>query len=349
MTIGLKEAEIRPDHLLQAYLRLSARDARAFFPDPRSLARRLCPGCAASDGTVLFEKHGFPIERCPRCRTLYVNPSPTGAQLAEFYRDSESAQYWANVFFPAVAEARRDRIFAPRAERLLSFAADQGVALGTVVDVGAGSGLFLEELKARAPKVRCRAVEPGRDFAAALATKGIEVHEGFVESLAAEGRWSECADAVVSFEVVEHLPEPRAFFAAVAALARPGGLVLVSGLCGDGFDIQVLGARANAVSPPHHLTFLSREGVERLVKEANLELIAFETPGKLDVEIAQKALAAEPGAVKDGFLRHLLSEADESARIAFQQFLAANRLSSHMWIFARRTGSDGPDPTAATP
>jgi len=45
------------------------------------------------------------------------------------------------------------------------------------------------------------------------------------EQLVAEGL---TFDAVLSLEVIEHVADPRAFVASLAALVRPGGLLVVS-------------------------------------------------------------------------------------------------------------------------
>ena len=107
-------------------------------------------------------------------------------------------------------------------------------------------------------------------------------------------------------------------------------------LCGTGFDIRVLGKYSNPVSPPHHITFLSRAGVERLIGRLDLELLSFLTPGVLDVDIVRNVLLREPEAVTDDFVRDLVLNGSEETRAAFQDFLSKNCLSSHMWIIARR-------------
>ena len=113
-------------------------------------------------------------------------------------------------------------------------------------------------------------------------------------------------------------------------------MVLVSGLCGDGFDIRVLGAKSNAVSPPHHLTFLSRNGAQRLLERCGLVDGQVFTPGELDVDIVANALKADVSIVIDPFLRGIIECADANARAAFQKFLKENGLSSHMWIIGRK-------------
>ncbi|MEO5373699.1 MAG: class I SAM-dependent methyltransferase [Alphaproteobacteria bacterium] len=336
----MRESDIRPADLLAEYLRLSAADARRFFPDPEAFVARACPGCGAEQPVSAFVKTGFTFVRCGACDTLYAATVPSDQDLGAFYADSPSQRYWAEVFFPAVAEARREKIFRPRVERLRALTREHGEAPSRIIgeapsriiDVGAGTGIFLEECRALGFGRELRAVEPNGAMARRLKEGGFTTCAGFATDAALA--WGGWADLTVSFEVLEHTTSPLAFVTGLKALTRPGGLILVSGLCGTGFDIMVLGERSNAVSPPHHLTFLSRAGVAALLRRAGLEEVAFLTPGQLDVDIVRSAALADPAAVADPFLRRLVTGGD-AERSAFQALLAAHGLSSHMWLVAR--------------
>lgn len=333
----MREADIRPADLLAEYLRLSSEDARSFFPSPSTFVARRCPACDADGRNLAFVKEGFQFCRCRACNTLYAAPVPPLEQLAAFYRKGASQKYWAETFFPAVAEARRTHVFQPRVARIADMAREHGMSVERLIDVGAGAGVFLEEAKRGGMGgISLRAVEPNEAFAEPLRARGFETFVGFVEEAAGEAGWVGTADLVTTFEVIEHLIDPLAFLRAVRGLARPGGMVVLTGLCGDGFDIITLGASSKAVAPPHHLTFLSRRGVAALLERAGLEQIAFLTPGQLDVDIVRNTLNADSGASSDPFTHSIALEAPESTRIAFQNFLAEHRLSSHMWIVARR-------------
>lgn len=334
----MREEDIRPADILATYLDLSRRDAETYFPDPGALRLGDCPGCGASheNSVRLYEKFGFPIVECSDCSTMYVNPRPVAEQLDAFYRDSPSTEYWANTFFPSVAEARRELIFAPRARAVLEMATDVIGVPQTVMDIGAGYGLFLAELRKLLPGADLRAVEPGKSLADQCRARDLTTFEGFAEDAAKRIGWGGNADLVVSFEVIEHLPDPLSLVSSMRDLARPGGLVFLSGLCGDGFDIRTLGARSNAVSPPHHLTFLSQKGVRALLTRAGLECLSFQTPGKLDVDIVRGALEADDTVVTDPKIRELIQVADADAQAAFQENLVADCRSSHMWILAQR-------------
>jgi len=103
-----------------------------------------------------------------------------------------------------------------------------GVAL---LDIGCGAGLAAE------PLARLGAAVTGIDAAgeaiavarahAERAGVAVSYRREAPEALAAEGAQF---DVVLALEVLEHVADRRAFLAAVAALARPGGLVFLSTL-----------------------------------------------------------------------------------------------------------------------
>lgn len=336
----MREDEIRPQDILDEYLRLSAADALTFFADSAAFEHRPCPGCGAEQPVPGWEKAGFRYVRCGQCFTLYADPAPAPDRLDEFYRDSPSQRYLASTFYPRVAEARREKIFRPRVERIRGLLAEHGTVHGTVVDVGAGTGIFLSECRNLGVGGVQRAVEPSAGAAEICRNLGFETFQGFAGEAACDPAWAGGADLVVSFEVIEHVCSVIDFVSEMAALAKPGGLVLTTGLCGTGFDIMTLGARAKAVSPPHHLNFLSRDGVSALLARCGLEEVAFLTPGQLDVDIVRNTLIDDPQAVADPFLRRLVALGSEAQRAAFQTYLSENGLSSHMWILARRPGGN---------
>lgn len=99
----------------------------------------------------------------------------------------------------------------------------------TVLDVGCGGGLMSEPLARLGASVT--GIDPGarnitiaRDHAAPQ-NLAIDYRVATVEELVAAG---EQYDAVVSLEVVEHVPDVAAFVKACAALVRPGGLLILS-------------------------------------------------------------------------------------------------------------------------
>lgn len=326
----MKEQDIRPADLFDRYLELSAHDAHTFFSDRSRFRVVSCPGCGGDGAALAFTKEGFDYAECRGCGTLFVSPRPDREALNRFYGDSPSATYWAETFFPASMANRREKIFAPRVARVLEVLS--GREPGTVIDVGAGYGLFLEEYRRLRPDARLLAIEPGQKLADVCRAKGFETLEVPVEDA---GVWAGTADLAVCFEVLEHVYSPLEFVHSMARLLKPGGRVLVSSLGVDGFDIQVLWNRSRSVAPPHHLNFPSVEGFTRLFERAGLVDVTVLTPGRLDVDIVRNAVAADPSIVGGNrFLRLLLEKRSGDVHDAFQQFLAAHALSSHVWVLA---------------
>lgn len=327
----MKENDIRPDHLLRRYLDLNAQDAKACFGGVDRITIP-CVACGGEKAHHEFDKNDFPYARCNGCGTLFQSPRPSISAFERFYRDSESSRYWSDVFFPAVAEVRREKIFRPRVERLANMCAGKGIAVERLIDVGSGYGIFLEEWRRHFPRVKAVAIEPSESLARECRAKGFDVVEDIVENVAG---YDNHADLVACFEVLEHVYDPLAFLRVLGRMARPGGYVFISTLGVDGFDIQMLWEKANSICPPHHINFLSVSGFNLLFARAGFVGLELTTPGELDVDIVRNALRREPE-VLDGhrFLKYLL--ADEGRAAAFQRFLADNQLSSHTWALARK-------------
>lgn len=332
----MKERDIRPEGLLNRYLELSAQDADRCFGNEHRLPVA-CVACGSARSTLQFEKNGFAYALCADCSTLFQSPRPPIAAFEAFYRQSESSRYWAEVFFPAVAEVRREKIFRPRVERLAKLCAGTGIEVNRLIDVGAGYGIFLEEWRTRFPGAQLLAVEPSTSLANECRSKGFAVVEEIVENVVGHDG---SADLVTCFEVLEHVYDPLAFVEVLARLARPGGYVFLSTLGADGFDLQVLWEKSTQISPPHHINFLSVKGFELLFQRAGLVDVSVTTPGQLDVDIIRNAAAKDPHLLEgQRFLRNLL--ANDRASATFQRFLAEQRLSSHAWVIGRKpiTGS----------
>jgi SAM-dependent methyltransferase len=326
----LKEEDIRPKELFDEMLRLTEEDIDHFFTKtPRYNCN--CPGCGSANSDLTFEKKGFKYCTCNHCDSLFVNPRPAKEAFDKFYTHGTSTKYFAEVFLPAVIENRRASIFAPRVEKVHKLALDSGVKPDVIIEVGAGHGVFLEEWEKVHPNSDRRAVEPNPIMAQYCRDIGVTVLESTSEE--AE-EWIGIADLVVSFEVLEHATDPLAFVSSLLKFVRPGGLLIATGLCGDGFDIRVLGIKSKSITPPHHINFCSVKGYEKLFIRAGFEKIQIQTPGKLDVEIVLNALKDDPVHLSN--FERLLLKKEPPHLENFQIFLSDNQLSSHCWITAKR-------------
>ena len=326
----MKEYEIRPEELLSKYIELSNYDAESFFTN-KVFEESLCIACGGNS-TYKFTKNNFSYCECNDCKTLYLNPRPSLEVFKDFYQHSKSCKYWAEIFYPVVAEIRREKIIKPRVKKLASLLGKVDLNVKSIIDVGAGYGIFLDEWRKISPDAELLAIEPSSNMANKCRENRILTVENIVENV--QG-YTDSADLVVCFEVLEHVSNPLDFMAALSKLAKPGGYVFVSTLSVDGFDLQVLREKSSQISPPHHINFLSIMGLRKLFGRANMFNVMITTPGQLDVDIVRNAMKKDSSLLEgQSFLKNLL--ADDGHAQAFQIFLSEQCLSSHAWVLARK-------------
>ena len=331
--MAMREDDIRPKPLLDEFFVRLARDAERLARKRREFVEVPCPFCAAAATRSAFEKQGFRYAECDECGSLYATPRPTPELLREYVETSEAVAFWSSHFYKETAEARREKMFRPRAERIATLADTYGIPpTASCADIGAGYGLFALELTARTRFANILAIEPDASLADICRGHGFRVIDKWVEDV----RSGEVdADIATAFEVIEHVFEPLAFLRAAARVVRPGGFLFFSTLAASGYDIQMLWEHSRSVTPPQHLNFPTIAGAERLIARAGLEPIEITTPGQLDVDIVRNRLAAEPSLPVPRFARTLSAASDET-RQAFQQVLREQRFSSHLQCLARR-------------
>ena len=330
----LREDEIRPDHLRAEQARRFANDIARLMSHRAAFVEVACPACDDSARVPAFRKYYLDYVRCTACATIYISPRPTPAVLEDYYTNSENYAFWNAVMFPASEPARRAKIFVPRVERVIEICERYGVGRELCVEVGAGFGIFCEEMQQRGRFQRVVGIEPTPDLARTCRERGIEVIELPVERVDFSAMR---ADVVASFEVIEHLFAPRDFLARCADLVRPGGILVLTCPNGRGFDVEVMGPGSDAVDV-EHLNYFNPSSLGELVKRCGFEVLEVTTPGKLDAELVRKkVLAGEFSLAGQPFLQQVLVERWDDAGAAFQRFLAESGLSSHMWLVARRT------------
>lgn len=292
-----------------------------------------CPACGGAARTPAFEKFGFSFQLCTTCGTAYMSPRATPALLGEFYAGSALYDFWNAHIFPASREARRANIFRPRAVRLAEICRREGVDGGMMVEIGAANGIFCEEVKRTGFFRRVVAIEPGAALAKTCAGLGIETIAQPVEAV---DSLDEPADVIASFETIEHVFSPADFLERCRRLLRPGGLVILTCPNYQGFDIQALGPASDSLDA-EHINMMNPAALSQLASRNGFDIVECTTPGELDAELVRnKALAGEIDLGAQPFLRTVLIERWDELGDAFQRFLKANGLSSHMWLVGRR-------------
>lgn len=325
----MKEEEIRKRDVLNRYLELVQADSIRLFHDRSAFIKIDCPACGNNAPTSQFDKMGFSYVQCEKCETLFVSPRPAYHDLMKIYVDSPSTRFWVNDFFLPMADARREKIFKPRAEFIAASFSE--IRSGRMADIGAGFGLFLEELNNLWPDSDITAVEPSVDMANICRGKGFKVLESTLEDVDPLERF----DLMTAFELFEHLHNPLSFVEKVYNLLNTGGYLYLTTLSGQGFDIQILWEQAKSVYPPQHLNFFNPRSMKTLLECNGFEIIDVATPGQLDWDIIEGAYQHD-GLDPGRFFKTVSRYGTAEAKQGLQQWIRANHFSSHMRIIARK-------------
>jgi SAM-dependent methyltransferase len=251
----------------------------------------------------LFHATGtWSLLSCTGCSLVWLDPQPENTlELYERYytHDGATAPKPVSLFRNAVTRgipaARMGYPPAPGAPpferalgKLLSWVgplreiAEHGVLWlpvsrrGSLLDVGCGSGLFLERMRDFGWQVT--GVEP--DAAAASATRQRLGEDCRVvaqiddPTLAAES-----FDAISLSHVIEHVPDPVALLARCRQLLAPvGTLVCVTPNSGS-LAARSFGASWLHWDPPRHLNIFDVASLGQAIREAGLEIEHVGTPG----------------------------------------------------------------------
>jgi 2-polyprenyl-3-methyl-5-hydroxy-6-metoxy-1,4-benzoquinol methylase/ribosomal protein S27E len=326
----MKEQEIRSREAHNRYLELVRLESEKIFQDKSNFLEIACPACGSTSFQAQFEKYGFVYVQCSACDTLFLNPRPAYQELMRMYADSEATTFWVEKFFTPMAEARRVKIFQPRAAYIAALFPE--LASGRIGDIGSGFGIFTEELLKVWPQADITAIEPSHKMADLCRKKGIKVLESMLEDLdPAVHRF----DLLTAFELFEHLSDPGDFLEKVKALLNPGGHFFFTTLNGLGFDIQIHWERSKSIFPPVHLNFFNPRAMEILLARHGLDIVEVSTPGELDWDIVEGGFKKE-GVDPGRFFRTMIQHGTAEGKQEWQRWLKKHNFSSHLRVICRK-------------
>jgi SAM-dependent methyltransferase len=156
------------------------------------------------------------VVRCRVCMLHYINPRPLAQLIIDSYSSAQDETY---------VEYMDDRIGSfQRVLRRVLRISGRPEARGRLLDVGCAAGACLAAAKTMGFDVS--GVEPSSWLAAFGRRKyGIDIRDGILEP----GMFpKESADVITLWDVLEHVPNPRALLELIQQLLRPDGIFVVS-------------------------------------------------------------------------------------------------------------------------
>lgn len=238
----------------------------------------VCELCGGIDHAPMWEVDGIHIVRCLACRLVFVRDAADPEALRALYDDG----YFNDASTPGYdgypeAETRKRHHFGTLLDRL-----EEMIAPGALLEVGCAYGFFLDEARRRGWAVR--GIEPSRVASAHARTElGLDVEPG---PLAALRPGPASVDAVVMWDVIEHLPDPRQTLEAAWAALRPGGIIGMSTGDVESLSARIQGRDWSLLTPPWHLFYFSRRTLTALLSDVGFDVVHMDGDGVVGVDPA---------------------------------------------------------------
>lgn len=227
-----------------------------------------CIACDRPPRRTLRLAGGHTLLRCPACGLGWWNWPPLDA--AAFYDRAyfQSPRVARGYDDYAALEPGLRRTARGRLRRIAQLLGRRPAAAPPrLLDIGCGTGAFLEEARRGGWQVAGREVSP---YAAEQARRrGLDVACGPIEG---QGLPPATYDCITFWDVLEHLRDPAGVLRAAGRALRPGGVLALS--TGDVTSLcaRLCGRRWHLFTLPEHLFFFSPRSLRLLLNAAGCAL-----------------------------------------------------------------------------
>ncbi|PQV57273.1 methyltransferase family protein [Sediminibacterium magnilacihabitans] len=222
-----------------------------------------CLVCGSTDREFNIQLDGMAIYQCKSCSLAYVDPFPV-------YAGDVYEQTYFNkslVSYDSMRDYRIKRFGMERIRLIKKY-----VQKGKLLDIGCGVGWFLEAAKTEGFEIYGQ--EISKELGEYTQEKlGITV---FSENLA---EIKETFDVITMFDLLEHVMDPVKLIEQSKRLLNEGGIIVVFTPNYDSLGIQLLKEHSSLVCPPAHLTYFTKQSVEKLAELTGMSLVHLETKG----------------------------------------------------------------------
>lgn len=227
--------------------------------------KRHCPLCATVKHRLIFIKNGFRHVKCDKCGFVFVSPILADRAAERFYKKENA---WVKVML-SKEERRVNRIMYRYA---LKFLRAENLSRNTnILDIGCGSGLFMEAARGTGWKVT--GVELNKRMLVLARKKKLKVYRDLAGLKKSGDRFA----VITLWFVLEHIKDPRRLLKDIAGLLLKDGLLLIGVPNLDALVNRLYGEESQTFAGHSHINFFNRDFLDGLVSEYGFTLIATET------------------------------------------------------------------------
>jgi SAM-dependent methyltransferase len=238
-------------------------------PETDSIQVEICALCGGRERKLMFEAPPHSVVRCASCGLVWVTPRLTERGLRQVYAEG----YWSSDSpkTRGYSDYRRDEpLYLKTFRKRFSFVSRHLGRPGRLLDVGCAAGFFMKVAEERGWEVN------GVELSAEIAQHAVNrfgfkgIHVGTLDTAPhAKGSF----DLVTMWDVVEHVPDPRALLARARELLKPGGALVLETQNVDSSFARLLGPRWQHYKHDEHLYHFSPPTMRRLLAGAGFDLV----------------------------------------------------------------------------
>jgi SAM-dependent methyltransferase len=199
--------------------------------------------------------------RCLTCDYAFIEPCIPEARLLDCYHRS-SGHHWSTD--DSVASSR----FYDRKRAILLKHLNSGKR---VLDFGCYDGGFLAYLGEGFDRY---GIEPSDSAAQRAGQCGVKIIGPTIEAIRPGS--VEPFDGIVSFDVMEHLPQPVPVLRSLRSLLKPGGILMIETGNYNAPRFRKLGPLYYYASIVEHVGFFDQQSIEEAGRRAGLRVVHFE-------------------------------------------------------------------------
>lgn len=237
-----------------------------------------CYNCGVSESTALLigqddlsgKPGDFQFVSCNHCGLAYQSPRLTVENISAYYDEEyiahrKETNWGILTWFYKHAMGKHDR----EKEKLVSRYV--GINSGTeVLDVGCGSGSFLQRLRTR-HQVNASGVD-FKNLTHLPFYKGVTFHEGlYYEQPLPDNFYN----LVTMWHFLEHDYDPVRTLETSLRVLKPGGHLVIEVPRLDCLTYRMYGKRWPGVQAPQHTVMYTKEMLLRFVQRSGLELVDY--------------------------------------------------------------------------
>lgn len=235
-----------------------------------------CPVCGSSDtrNVLMARDHTvsgeqFSIAECSNCSLRFTQDIPDAVSIIPYYKSedyishSDTAKGLINRLYHSV----RKRTLAQKGRLVIKAT---GRETGRLLDMGSGTGAFLNEMKGRGWEIT--GLEPDEDARkVARQLHGIELSEAsLLYRLPAAG-----FDAITLWHVLEHVHELNPAIQQLKTILKDTGRLMIAVPNYTSADAKIYAGSWAAYDVPRHLYHFSPRSMEVLMNRNGLKILDY--------------------------------------------------------------------------